>query len=1542
MTPDSIVEKIETSRKDLLELSLRNPLLNYKLLRAKGVEAVGADPAKVFRTLVHNNGSMRFIDAESKSRANNRIRTTATSSDELEKRLLKTYYDANTLIQEQGVNTLFVALGMVHWYEADSSEIERKAPLILVPVRLERANVNAGFSIKYSGEELGANIVFMQKAQNDFGIRIPDLPDDEENDAEEMDVTAYFSDVSRSIKDMKRWRVENESVVLGFFSFSKLLMYRDLDPGNWPEGSGPLENHIIRNLFEGGFKEPTSAISEDAHLDEHIKPQEVFHVVDADSSQAKAIYDVNSGRNLIIQGPPGTGKSQTITNIIAEGIAQEKKILFVSEKMAALEVVKRRLDNIDLGDACLELHSHKTQKRAVIDELKRTLELGEPNTDGIADDFDALAQHQDRLNEYAKAVNTHVGDTGITPYHAYGELIRIRVMQGDRHLPQLRTAGLAFWTNADFQRKGGIVSELQTILESMDIPKEHVFRGSRLHLVTPLSEADLRDGITATIKSLDALTETAPRLCDTLGLSAPDDIAQVEAILPLAEHAAQAPIIKGVNLRALEPRKIRSEMWKLLHCHERSEQLHSEYDAVLKPEAWESDVSEAHQILSTTGRSFWGKLFSSEFPRAKSHMATLHRNELPRDVEQQIVLAKAILDEQQIRRDIAKLSPTAIAVLGQWWQAEHSDWIAIRRIVEWAIALLDDVDNRHIHSALAFAMSDDIDASRVCETLEQAKVSLESHRKRIAELENSLELDNARQFGNADGLTALPFIKQRDVLTEWAGNMDKVRSIAEFNRVASTASQEELSEIVELVREWQEASTHLKTCFDNARYNAILSRAIEERSSLAGFNADVHQQTIGRFRRMDELSLEHNRSRVAHIHWSKLPMSEGGGQLGILKREFAKKRRHLHIRQLMERAGNAVQAIKPVFMMSPLSVATYLKPGGVKFDLVVFDEASQVKPVEALGALMRADQTVVVGDDKQLPPTNFFNAAIQGDDDDDVATSNIESILSLFSAQGAPSRMLRWHYRSRHESLIAVSNSEFYENRLIVFPSPDKEKQDLGLRYHWLDTKYEGGGVNREEARAVAWAVMEHASQHPDLSLGVATFSASQRDAVQDALELFRRQNDTLEPFFNAHPDEPFFVKNLENVQGDERDVVFISVGYGRSGDGRVRQNFGPLNNDGGERRLNVLISRAKQRCHVFTNLHADDIRLTANSRLGVQAFKKFLAYAEHGEILDMPTASGREAASPFQKEVADRLRSHGYEIHDEVESSGFFVDIGVVDPKHQGRYVLGIECDGATYHSSQSARDRDRLREQVLMGLGWRLHRIWSTNWFNNPDLELQRAIKAIEDALVPQNENKSHTKSTVSAPIQRSDAGQENRKPDIPPYELAQPSINTGAYNLAAAPIHYLIEPVVEVVSVESPIHKEQVIRRIATAAGANIGKKIRRNLNRVFDDAVRRNAILRKGDFLWAKDMEHPRVRDRSELPAQQKNVEHISPEEIDEAIRLVVESSYGIDRGEAVKETANLLGFGRVTKNVSNKLGAAVDRMEKDKRLKVDNEHLTLSE
>lgn len=596
---------------------------------------------------------------------------------------------------------------------------------------------------------------------------------------------------------------------------------------------------------------------------------------------------------------------------------------------------------------------------------------------------------------------------------------------------------------------------------------------------------------------------------------------------------------------------------------------------------------------------------------------------------------------------------------------------------------------------------------------------------------------------------------------------------------------------------------------------------------------------------------------------------------------------------------------------------------------------------------------VVVGDDKQLPPTNFFRMLVNDDDDpeeDDAPpgrTRDFESILTLARARGMPERMLRWHYRSRHPSLIALSNHECYADSLLLPPSPHLSNDGLGLTLvRTPPGHYDRGGTgrNQTEAGIVAEYVERHLREHPELSLGVACFSVAQRDAIEDAMHSAGLTS-AAEAF--CPNGERLFVKNLETVQGDERDVVFISIGYGRDPQGRMSVNFGPVSADGGERRLNVLISRARQRCVVFSSIQAGDIRVDAAPR-GTRMLREFLHFAETGKIA-AGDVTGQEADSPFEEAIAQVIRTNGYDVVPQVGVSGFRIDLGVIDPLQPGRFVLGVECDGATYHSARSARDRDRLRHQVLVHLGWRLHRIWSTNWFRNPQREIDRLLVAIQDACASAPAKPAPT--VVTPAVAAPPITAEVPCPEEPPPINARQLTPYGECHLPVPPGRELLQLsqsemaslAAFVVKAEAPIHAEEVARRIRDAFGLErTGNRILAKTNDGLRAAERLGEIVFEDGFWSTLERRHPLPRDRREAALPLRRADRIAPLEYRLAVLQVVKAAVGIAREDLIPETARLLGFDRT----GNDLRAAIEKhiavLLKNAQIYSDNGHIYVAQ
>ncbi|MFB6453765.1 DUF3320 domain-containing protein [Chitinophaga sp. Hz27] len=1518
----SILARLEASRKELLDLGLRNPLLNYKLPTGKGLHIVQEQSAAIYNLLVKEGKSMTFSGRTAKELAQQELppeppteATTAALKDgytdtklqtnennaTLQHKLLNTYYAARTNLEEQGVNILYIALGMLQWYESDSSQEARLAPLILIPVSLDRSNVGERFRLKYTLEEVGENISLQAKMKTDFGISIPELPD-----TEDVDINAYLQSVAAAVADFERWEVIPDAVELGFFSFGKFMIYNDLDAANWPEGQSPEEHPVISSLFGNGFTHEPSEISEESFIDTETNANNLFQVVDADSSQILAMLAVQEGRNLVIQGPPGTGKSQTITNIIADAIGRGKKVLFVAEKLAALEVVKRRLDNIYLGEACLELHSHKANKKTLHQELKKVLELGKPTAGKLQTELELLEKTRAELNDYCIGINTQVQNSGLTSQQVIGNLLQLKEQIKEVDLPRISIPDISNWDMSAANKATALAERIQACLNEIGIPAASPFYGSQLHSLLPHEQDRVKDILQRSILAVQSLIQDSTEVANHLQLSAPQSEVAIAQQADICQVIAAQPDIKGMKAANSGWIHQESAIHELLQAGQAAVALQQSYQDILIPEAWEQDLLEVRQDLLAHGEK-WYKFLIGSYRRSKKRLGALCKQGLPDDNTLRLQYVDDIMVFRRLESIVKNDNTLAETLFGSRWDRLKSNW----ELLENATAYLTEIHKRIDAGTLSKEILDCLSRQADPVLALKDEAVLRQRLQQAASQQQEMLQALAMPASSVDKLLA----RQLEQLNTWLQKLPEIKYLISWNNITATATQESLDCLINASLEWPEAGKWLKTALLRSWYEHLISEAVKTKPELRRFSRSSHEELVKQFQRLDMLQLQYNRVRAALQHWEQMPKADAGGQVNILKTEFNKKARHMPIRKLMQAAGWAIQAIKPVFMMSPMSIANFLPPDAVDFDLVIFDEASQVRPVDALGAILRGKQLVVVGDTKQLPPTSFFDTLNKDNDDEENVTADMQSILGLCDAQGAPQRMLRWHYRSRHESLITLSNHEFYDNKLVIFPGPGT-KDKAGLVFHHLpETYYDRGNTrtNPKEAERVAEAVIEHAKSCSKQSLGVVAFSTSQRQAISDAIELKRKAHPELEGFFSSHADEPFFIKNLENVQGDERDVIYISIGYGRTEEGYVAMSFGPLNNEGGERRLNVLITRAKFRCEVFTNISADDIDLNRTQSFGIKALKNFLYFAQYGR-LNYTEETSKPADSPFEENVAAMLTASGYTVRKQVGAKGFYIDLAIVDPMHPGRYLLGIECDGAAYHSARSARDRDRLRQQVLENMGWRIHRIWSTDWFHHPEAELARLIQVIEEAKQARvSADKEEEVVLQDLEMEREAVAIEEEETFL--YKVATLPEDIKEQELHQAPIGLLCSWIQQVVEVESPVHFDEVARRMVEAAGVTrVGPRIREVLRHAVRHADAGKRIKIKGQFLWHVDLPSPLVRDRSELPASARKVNYIAVEEVGVALEKVVRNAIAIQPEATLPFIAKMFGFSRMTEEM----------------------------
>jgi very-short-patch-repair endonuclease len=642
------------------------------------------------------------------------------------------------------------------------------------------------------------------------------------------------------------------------------------------------------------------------------------------------------------------------------------------------------------------------------------------------------------------------------------------------------------------------------------------------------------------------------------------------------------------------------------------------------------------------------------------------------------------------------------------------------------------------------------------------------------------------------------------------------------------------------------------------RFLRLWLDAVYERvPALRQFATENHERLIERFRELDRRAIASSAARIRSFQLGRSDRprllngeAPGSSELGTLLREVHKKRRHLPLRRLFEAVPNLLLRLKPCVMMSPLAVSTYLATPDVSFDLVIFDEASQVRPHDAICAIYRGRRLVVAGDQKQLPPTSFFERVLaeEEDEDEEGGLEDYESILDVCCTLGLLRRRLRWHYRSRREGLIAFANHFTYGNELVTFPSVHDVAGNPAVVFEYVpDGRWKagaGGGFNAVEARHTAERVLAHFRQRPTQSLGVIAFSQRQQMRILDELERLRRANPELEEFFRADRDEPFFVKNLENVQGDERDAIFLGIGYGPDDTGRVALRFGPLNRQGGERRLNVAVTRARRMMFVISSMHAHDIDLSRTGAIGAKLLRAYLDYAERGTAAlpgAITGAGGHGFDSPFEQEVFEELTRQGLTVHPQVGCSGFRVDLAVVDPAAPGRYLLGIECDGASYHSSATARDRDRLRQEVLEGLGWRICRIWSTDWVRDRAAQVRRVQAALERA---QREDPEPARTPAAPEVARPENGQ--REPVVAGSVSAAEPAALDYESIDDVPEAELQRVVCAALQTFGATEEGELIQAVSRQLGfKRTGKRIQARIEECLEELTRLGQVSRTAD-------------------------------------------------------------------------------------------------
>ncbi|MBS1001350.1 DUF3320 domain-containing protein [Acetobacter persici] len=1284
---------------------------------------------------------------------------------------------------EGGSNVLFLTIGALAW-TPEGRDKPYLAPLILIPVILERPSVKSGFVLRAHPDESRINATLLEMLQADYGLRFPSLdqerlPEDEAG----LDVDRILDVFRAGLRSVPGWEVR-DYVTLTTLSFAKFLMWKDLQ-----ERSNTLRtSEVATRLLDGITAEDTETaplprfFEVDGSLDDALVKADLICPMEADSSQMKAVARAASGESFVLIGPPGTGKSQTIANIIANTLAQNRTILFVAEKRTALEVVRNRMKQIGLAEFCLDLFSPKASKLAVLGQLEAAQTVLENfNPEEWTQNRAQLDQLRTELNSYVLALHQKWRN-GWTAYRAIG--VTLRADDAQTLAVPLSWPDCNSHTPQDYQTLAETAENLASLHERIgDVVQSPQLAGLEHVEWSPIWEGRLLDAVTTALSSLNRLRSTAGEAARVLGLGTADlslrRLRQINSLCSqLLKPEACAWAFPDTSQQTLNT--LLAEKTPIARHAQLKGELLTEWKPGVLTLPLENMVQEWQD-----SKDKW--IFArSKIQKSLRKKLEVHTSAVPEACEDDLIrLAEIQALEKQLR------DAQHQTVVGAVWQGLETDFSTIEAMHRWgaetrtalAACTGDTAGLLAARTHLNALLRDGMDLLRSGGPVHHALTVFQTA---LADCLSSLDALGALSGSDALALVENSHATWLDAMMEtlesWKQSARDLRDWCSWKQACHNAVRQGLTPLITAIEQGLVAAQDVPWVFEANYARWWVRFAIDQSPLLRSFVAATHEKRIERFRALDrklmDMSVRLIRAQLA----GQIPDArtrQTDPEYKVLTRELAKKMQHLPIRQLAEKMPTALRRLTPCLMMSPLSVAQYLPADATAFDLVIFDEASQIPTWDAIGAIGRGRQVIVVGDPKQLPPTDFFNRTTSDTDElIETQTCDLESILDECLGAGVPPVYLSWHYRSRHESLIAFSNQAYYGGQLITFPSPVTRDHAVSFRFVPDGVYMRGAGrTNPVEARAVVAEALRLLQDGSERSLGIVTFNSDQQTLITDLMDHARSEDPALERFFSDEAAEPVLIRNLENVQGEERDIMLFSLTYGPDQAGKISLNFGPLNRDGGERRLNVAITRARERLIVFGSLHGDQIDIARTQALGVHDLRKFLTFAEHGAtaLAGLHEGSVGDFDSDFEKEVAALLRLKGWQVVPQIGVSGFRVDLGVVDPDRPTTFLAGIECDGATYHRSATARDRDRLRQAVLENLGWTILRIWSTDWWTNAQRECDRLDKALQDLLDKAREERALQEEEQRAQMPQLSAEAEDGASEEPNRELSPPETDT-----------------------------------------------------------------------------------------------------------------------------------------------------------------------
>lgn len=1339
----TVEKKIEAWKQKLLDTGRGNKLINFKQSVSSTLEIVNDDFFEIFNNLgagfvyefaplfesldefefdddvltkvVSAQGDLisrkdRYTKEEIKKiipkfkpKKNKRylFSTTITNLELRALRLLKR--KSNMFYDETGVNALYFCFGFLKWKDPIDKTV-MNSPIAMLPIRIYQNNIKDTMKIAAIDDDFILNETLIYRFKQEFKIN---LRPEEEMTLEEY--VAFVNDIA--IKNGFEFVYD---LAIGLLSFTKMRMYVDLEEN---------KELILQNPIVNALADQNEDLNSDLKR-EHFLVENQNLILKADSSQYQAIEAAKNGISFVLQGPPGTGKSQTITNMLAELIALDKKVLFVCEKKAALDVVYSNLKKRGLSQFCLALHDPKTNKKEVVTDLitnlEKTSEQRVKMNDRINQVYDKIEVCGNNLEEYNAALHRIRKPINKSLYELFEQLQTVKQYEE----VSLKFEHIEEISFTDFQKMCSTISTYLSSIEELGcLPEEHYFYG--------VSEAYLSNDAQNKFKKIlsDIKFQLINLKSAILGFEQYDffpcdSIADYRTILEFVEIAHA---LKDVDYRYFSYHDNEQMLAQLEDCSLQAKEMFSMQKNLLKKYKMEVFELEHQKIFDSLNLDFSSsikRMLSSEYKKIIKSITLCLKEYQKLSYEEVLYDLKSMIEYQKNLANLEHLKKPFMDKYADIFDLTEDGFLKMKHILS-NLLKFENVEkkikkiDKNFELRLRKMLEDKEFENTIYNIANKDQLEYSKFESSFEELKKFVDFSEV-DFASYD----INYFIFR--INNMQNNFYTLQSYMNYLKVMNSVIKN-YPFLLDLLTNHSLEAKNMENVFVKSFLTSLIEKIISQEDILMNFNKSIFMQYMSDYRLNQNQLLELSKTKIVEQVTQSWPNITGlmatNKELKILLTEANKKRKLKPLRALFQEINNILVDLKPIFMMSPLSVSMFLDPKIYQFDCVIFDEASQITTENAALGLYRAKQVIVVGDNEQLPPTSFFSNDIE--DEEDVEYNVYESVLDECRTC-LPQIMLKWHYRSKDESLIAFSNKEIYHD-LVTFPSPTLNSDALGVHYEYVENGiYEKGvRINRQEAKKAVELVFEHFRKTPEKSLGIVTFNQAQQSLIENLINRKRREDNSFEEFFDEMKENAFFIKNLETVQGDERDCIILSIGFAKGINGKLSMNFGPINQNGGYRRLNVAITRAKEKVILLGSILPEDFDLSKTESRGVCMLKNYIEFAiNKGRLATYATNFSEDA---ILTDIKKSLKDFGYEADINIGFSSFKIDLAIKD---KDKYILAILADGHNYHNFTSTNDRIVLRKEVLENCGWNVYELFSPSYVLNPRSEIEFILKAIENA--------------------------------------------------------------------------------------------------------------------------------------------------------------------------------------------------------------------